>query len=67
MRVAVLSDAHSPRRWKQCPPVVVDALRGVDAILHAGDVCRAETVAMIHDSGPAAGRPGVVAEIAEKL
>jgi uncharacterized protein len=96
MRVAVLSDTHSPRRWKQCPTAVADALRGVDAILHAGDVCRAETldelaafapvhavlgnndgpdvaawgaperlevvlaglpVAMIHDSGPAAGRP----------
>jgi len=96
MRVAVVSDAHSPRRWKQCPPAVADALRGVDMILHAGDVCQVETldelatfapvravlgnndgvdvaawgaperlelelaglpVAMIHDSGPATGRP----------
>jgi uncharacterized protein len=96
MRVAVLSDTHSPRRWKQCPPAVARALAGADAILHAGDVCRAETldelaafapvhavlgnndgpdvaawgapetleldlaglpVAMIHDSGPAKGRP----------
>jgi putative phosphoesterase len=96
MRVAVLSDTHSPRRWKQCPPAVAEVLRRADLILHAGDVCRAETldelaafapvravlgnndgpdvaawgaperleldvaglpVAMIHDSGPATGRP----------
>ena len=96
MRVAVLSDTHSPRHWKRCPAAVAEALHGVDAILHAGDVCRAETldelaafapvhavlgnndgpdvaawgaperlefelgglsIAMIHDSGPAIGRP----------
>ncbi len=95
MRVAVLSDTHSPRRWKRCPPTVAAALHGVDVILHAGDICLAETldelaqfapvyavlgnndgpevaergipevletnlaglpVAMVHDSGPAAGR-----------
>ena len=44
MRVAVLSDTHSPRRWKRCPPPVAEALRGVDAILHAGDVCQAGTL-----------------------
>jgi uncharacterized protein len=44
MRVAVLSDTHSPRRWAQCPPVVARALNGADAILHAGDVCTAATL-----------------------
>jgi putative phosphoesterase len=44
MRIAVLSDTHSPRRWKQCPPAVAAALTGADAILHAGDVCLAETL-----------------------
>jgi len=44
MRIAVLSDTHSPRRWKRCPPAVAAALAGVDAILHAGDVCTAETL-----------------------
>lgn len=96
MRVAVLSDTHAPRYWKRCPPAVADALRGVDAILHAGDVCTAGAldelagfapvyavlgnndgpdvaawgappalrlvldglpIAMVHDSGPAKGRP----------
>jgi uncharacterized protein len=44
MRVAVLSDTHSPRYWKRCPPAVTRRLDGVDAILHAGDVCLAETL-----------------------
>jgi hypothetical protein len=44
VRVAVLSDTHSPRRWKQCPPAVARALDGVDAILHAGDVCAVHTL-----------------------
>lgn len=44
MRIAVLSDTHSPRHWKQCPPAVAAALDGVDLILHAGDVCRVETL-----------------------
>ena len=95
MRVVVLSDTHAPRRWRSCPPLVAEQLRGADLILHAGDVCTApvltelaqyapvtavlgnndgpdvadwgaaETaeltldglrVAMLHDSGPAAGR-----------
>ncbi|WP_375488712.1 metallophosphoesterase family protein [uncultured Jatrophihabitans sp.] len=44
MRVAVLSDTHSPRFWKGCPPAVARALDGVDVILHAGDVCTAEVL-----------------------
>jgi uncharacterized protein len=41
MRVVVLSDTHSPRRWKICPPAVAAELRDADQILHAGDVCTA--------------------------
>lgn len=44
MRIAVLADTHSPRHWKACPPAVARALDGVDLILHAGDVCRRETL-----------------------
>jgi uncharacterized protein len=44
VRIAVLSDTHSPRRWKRCPPRVAAVLQGVDLILHAGDVCLAETL-----------------------
>jgi putative phosphoesterase len=44
VRVAVLSDTHSPRYWKRCPPAVAQRLSGVELILHAGDVCRAEAL-----------------------
>jgi putative phosphoesterase len=44
VRVAVLSDTHSPRHWKRCPEAVARVLDGADLILHAGDVCRAETL-----------------------
>ena len=44
MRVVVVSDTHSPRRWKACPPAVAAQLDGADVILHAGDVCRADTL-----------------------
>jgi uncharacterized protein len=39
MRVVVVSDTHAPRRWRSCPPTVVEHLRDADLILHAGDVC----------------------------
>jgi putative phosphoesterase len=48
VRIAVLSDTHSPRHWKRCPAAVATALEGVDLILHAGDVCRVET---LHELG----------------
>jgi putative phosphoesterase len=44
MRVAVLSDTHSPRFWKGCPPAVAAHLVGADLILHAGDVCTADVL-----------------------
>ncbi len=44
MRIVLLSDTHSPRRWKSCPPALARVLDGADAILHAGDVCLAETL-----------------------
>jgi putative phosphoesterase len=96
IHVVALSDTHSPRYWKRCPPAVAEHLGRADVILHAGDVCTADVlefletfapvravfgnndrpevaewgapvttefelnglpVAMIHDSGPAGGRP----------
>ncbi len=39
MRVLVLSDTHSPRRWKGIPPGLLAPLARAEVILHAGDVC----------------------------
>lgn len=52
MRVAVLSDTHAPRRWKQCPPAVAARLRDVELILHAGDVCTADVLVELSAYAP---------------
>lgn len=39
LRVGVVSDTHAPRFWKGLPERVAEELRGVDLVLHAGDVC----------------------------
>lgn len=52
MRIAVLSDTHSPRHWKRCPPAVAAVLDGADLILHAGDVCLPETLEELSAFGP---------------
>jgi putative phosphoesterase len=38
MRVGVLSDTHVPAIVRALPPVIFDIFRGVDLILHAGDI-----------------------------
>jgi uncharacterized protein len=52
MRIAVLSDTHSPRFWKGCPPRVAEVLQGADLVLHAGDVCRRETLEELESFAP---------------
>lgn len=37
-RVGVVSDTHIPGRARTLPPALLEGLRGVDLILHAGDV-----------------------------
>lgn len=44
VRVVVVADTHSPRFWKGCPPGLARLLAGADLVLHAGDVCRVETL-----------------------
>ena len=38
MRIGLISDTHIPEACEHLPPTVFDAFRGVDAIMHAGDV-----------------------------
>ncbi len=38
MKIGVLSDTHVPVIMKALPPVIFDIFRGVDLILHAGDI-----------------------------
>ncbi len=38
MKIGVLSDTHVPAIVKTLPPVIFDLFKGVDLILHAGDI-----------------------------
>ncbi|MCC6187826.1 MAG: metallophosphoesterase [Anaerolineales bacterium] len=52
--LGVVADTHVPDRLPALPPALFEALAGVDAILHAGDVCvpgvlrELERVAPVH-------------------
>jgi putative phosphoesterase len=52
MHVVVLSDTHSPSRWKSCPPAVAEHLRTAAVILHAGDVCTADVLDELAEYAP---------------
>jgi putative phosphoesterase len=39
VRLGVVADSHIPDRMRVLPPEAFEALAGVDAILHAGDIC----------------------------
>ncbi|GAB3666816.1 metallophosphoesterase [Nocardioides korecus] len=52
LRVVVLSDTHAPRFWKGCPVAVARLLQGADLVLHAGDVCRRETLEELEGFAP---------------
>jgi uncharacterized protein len=52
MRVVVLSDTHSPRHWKACPPALADQLVTADVILHAGDVCTPDVLDFLAGFAP---------------
>lgn len=39
MKIGVISDTHIPRQAKELPKIIFDHFKGVDLILHAGDLC----------------------------
>ena len=52
MKVLVLSDTHSPRRWRSCPPGLLPHLDAADVILHAGDVCTPDVLDLLATFAP---------------
>lgn len=44
MRIGVISDTHIPARAKRLPEQLLSALKGVDKILHAGDILNLSTL-----------------------
>ena len=37
--LGIVTDTHVPDRMRALPGAALEALAGVDAILHAGDIC----------------------------
>ena len=52
MRLAILSDTHMPRGRRRLPDACVEELRRADAILHCGDLMRAEVLEQLRGYGP---------------
>ncbi len=52
VRVGVVADSHIPDRMRDLPPAALEALAGVDAILHAGDVCVQRVLDALADVAP---------------
>ena len=52
MLIGFISDTHMPRGARRLPDACVERLRGVDLILHAGDVMTAEALREMESIGP---------------
>ncbi|HYA36509.1 MAG TPA: metallophosphoesterase family protein [Candidatus Binataceae bacterium] len=38
MRIGIISDTHIPEACEHLPPAVFEAFRGIDLVMHAGDI-----------------------------
>ncbi len=52
VRLGVVADSHVPDRMRAVPPAAFEALAGVNAILHAGDVCVQRVLDALADVAP---------------
>jgi putative phosphoesterase len=52
MRIGVVADTHSPEFLDRLPDRLFEVFRGVDLILHAGDVGGAETLSRLAEVAP---------------
>jgi putative phosphoesterase len=50
--LGVVADTRVPDRMRALPPAIFDALAGVDAILHAGDLCVPAVLAALERVAP---------------
>lgn len=52
LRIGVVSDTHMPRKGTQLPQQLLEGLRGVDRILHAGDINRDWVIYELEELAP---------------
>ncbi|MCL6500352.1 MAG: metallophosphoesterase [Firmicutes bacterium] len=51
-RVVAISDTHIPKVGEELPPALLEALRGADLILHAGDLVDISVLEKLQELGP---------------
>ncbi len=52
MRIGIVADTHIPKRARFLPAALIEGLRGVHMILHAGDLTTAEVLDNLTDIAP---------------
>lgn len=52
IRIGLISDTHIPQVARELPEAVLEALRGVDLILHAGDIYEPSCLAALESIAP---------------
>ena len=52
IRIGVLSDTHIPRRAKAIPSIVLEGLKDVDLIIHAGDLLKDYVIYELQEIAP---------------
>ncbi len=50
MKIGVIADTHIPDLMPSLPPQVEEIFRGLDIILHAGDICHLDTLQHLEDN-----------------
>lgn len=60
MKIGVISDTHIPKRAKVLPTVVLEALKDVDSIVHAGDIMSVELLNILGQLAPVTAVAGNV-------
>lgn len=55
MRIGVISDTHNPSAAKEPPEQIIPAFKGVDLILHAGDIYQPATIDWLERIAPVKG------------
>jgi len=49
MKIGVIADTHIPDLIPSLPPGIEETFQGLDIILHAGDICRLDTLQQLED------------------
>lgn len=52
MKIGVISDTHIPKRAKGLPQIVLETFKGIDHIIHAGDIMSMDVIYKLEELAP---------------